>query len=199
MINEVEHPFMCLLAICIYSLEKCLFRTLPIFGLGCLLFWYWPAWAAYKFWRLILCQLLHLQIISPILTPGSLVGLMVDSGRAHAQEYFPELLLPVSLSLQWATVMPCLCRRPSNTSSRVADRVLVLQPGVRPAPLRWDSWVQNIGPPKTSRSHVISNGESSPRDLHLNAKSQLHSTTSKLQCWTPHAKQIARKEHNLTH
>ena len=31
---------------------------------------------------------------------GSLVGLMADSGRAHAKEYFPELLLPVSLSSQ---------------------------------------------------------------------------------------------------
>ena len=30
--------------------------------------------------------------------PSSLVGLMVDSGRAHTQECFPELLLPVSLS-----------------------------------------------------------------------------------------------------
>ena len=29
---------------------------------------------------------------------GSLVGLMEDSGRAHTKEYFPELLLPVSLS-----------------------------------------------------------------------------------------------------
>ena len=30
--------------------------------------------------------------------PGSLVGLIADSGRAHTKEYFPELLLPVSLS-----------------------------------------------------------------------------------------------------
>ena len=32
---------------------------------------------------------------------GSLVGLMADSRRAHAKEYFPEpeLLLPVALSL----------------------------------------------------------------------------------------------------
>ena len=50
---------------------------------------------------------------------GSLVGLMADSGRAHAKEYFPELLLPLSLSPWWATAIPCLCRRPSNTSREV--------------------------------------------------------------------------------
>ena len=32
--------------------------------------------------------------------PGSLVWLMAESRRAHAKEYFPELLLPVSLSPQ---------------------------------------------------------------------------------------------------
>ena len=39
----------------------------------------------------------------------------------------------------------------------------------------------------------------SPRDLHLNAKTQLHSTTSKLQCRTPYAKQLARQEHKPIH
>ena len=57
---------------------------------------------------------------------GSLVGLMADSGRTHTKEYFPELLLPVSLSPQWATGTPCLCRRPSNTSSRSGS----VSPGV---------------------------------------------------------------------
>ena len=77
--------------------------------------------------------------------------------------------------------------------SYVADRVIVLWSDVRPVPLRWESQVQDIGPPETSRIRVISNGESSPRDLHLNAKTQLHSTTSKLQCWTPYAKQLANR------
>ena len=80
----------------------------------------------------------------------------------------------------------------------VADRVLVLWPGVRPEPLRWESWVQDTGPPGTSQPHVISVSKSSPRDLHRNAKGQLHSTASKLQCWTLHAKQLARVEQNHT-
>ena len=83
--------------------------------------------------------------------------------------------------------------------SHVAERVLVLQAGVRSVSLRWESHVQDIDPSETSWLHVISNGESSPRDLHLNAKMQFHSTTSTLQCWTPYAKQVARQENNPTH
>ena len=39
---------------------------------------------------------------------GSLVGLMADSGKAHTKEYFPELLLPVSLSLDEPQLPPPL-------------------------------------------------------------------------------------------
>jgi len=37
------------------------------FWLGCLFFWHWVVWAACIFWKLILCQLFHLLLFSPIL------------------------------------------------------------------------------------------------------------------------------------
>ena len=65
-ISDFEHIFMCFLAICMSSLEKCL-GLLSTFWLGCLCFCYWAAWAVCIFWRLMLCWSLRLQIFSPIL------------------------------------------------------------------------------------------------------------------------------------
>ena len=83
--------------------------------------------------------------------------------------------------------------------SHVADSVLVLWLALRNEPLRWESRVQHTGPPEASQPHVISISKSSPRDLHLNVKTQFNSTTSKLQCWIAHAKQLARQEHNAAY
>ena len=59
--SNVEHLFMCFLAICMYVFFE---DVSTQFWLGCLCFWYWATWTACIFWRLNLCQLLHLQLFS---------------------------------------------------------------------------------------------------------------------------------------
>ena len=84
--------------------------------------------------------------------------------------------------------------------SCVDDRVLVLRPGIRPVPLRWESWVQYTGPSTRDLPAPCNIKKwKSPRDQHLNSKTQLYSTTSKLQCWTRYDKQLATQEYDPTH
>ena len=69
--SNVEHLFMCFLAICMSSLEKSLFISLAHFWLGRLFVSFFPwncaARIACIFLRLVVCQLLHLLLYSPIL------------------------------------------------------------------------------------------------------------------------------------
>ena len=63
--SDVEHLFMCLLAICMSSWRNVYLVLWPIFWLGRLFFCAWATGVACIFLRLV-CQLLHLLLFSPI-------------------------------------------------------------------------------------------------------------------------------------
>ena len=97
-ISNAEHLFLCLLAICMSYLEKCLFRLFAHLLIR-LFHWHWTVWTVYIFWILPLYQSYHLQTSSPIPSLGCLLALSVVS-----------FVVQKLLKLNWVPIVyVCFC------------------------------------------------------------------------------------------
>ena len=85
-ISNFEHHFRCLFVICMSSLEKCLFRILPIFNQVYLFVYILTRMAVCIFWILTHYRPYHLQIL--IFSPIQYILFLVADGFLYCEKVF---------------------------------------------------------------------------------------------------------------
>ena len=111
MASNAEHPFICLWALCMSSLEKCLFRSFAQFWLDCLSSWYGVVWVLYIFWTSNSCPRSLTNIFSHM--AGSLFILLMFSLAVqklfNLMKYHLFIVSFMSLTLGHISVKILLC------------------------------------------------------------------------------------------
>ena len=133
-----------------------------------------------------------------------------DGGRVRHGDHLPPHKYIRNTSTCGTTLTEHLLNtgRRTQTSQKARNSPRTWPYGGQPlgAPARHQGCATEVGEPRSGHCckrdlpvpHNIKR-QKSLRDLHLNAKMQLHSMTSKIQCRTRYAKQLARQEHNSIH
>ena len=111
--SDVAHLSSCSSVICMSSLEKCPFRPFAHFLISLFAFLVRVVWAAYIFWKSILCQLFHLLLFSPILRVVFSPALSLSEWPGPSSHRRFEVLSPASglcgvLSVAWFSYPVCL-------------------------------------------------------------------------------------------
>ena len=121
-------------------------------------------------------------------------GDLQDGRRVRHGDHFPPHRYIRNTSTWGTTPTEHLLNDGKNL--RLPQRVLVLWPGVRPVPLRWESRVQDIGPPETSKLHIISHGENLPE---ISISTPRHSSTQQPASYSSgHPKQNSQQDRNTS-